>query len=169
MSNVPNFNQIVQYFETLASEHVELKHTDGEKHFYRFELDEVLTGMPGEINYPALILEGYRFDFSDRRSDNPMKRRSGAFILVSNISDPGDYDLIHNTWDELEVIADDILARIAADKRLPSSPVRAFDLDSVEGTLVATEFGNLYGLRITFALSSPFPTNVNPSKWISNE
>ena len=112
------FTQIVQYFENLARQHVGIQHTNTEKHFYRFEIDEVLSGL-GSINYPAMILEAYAIEYDDNKSDNVMKNRKGAFILLGNVPDRGDHDSIHELWDELEEIGDDILARIRADKQKP--------------------------------------------------
>jgi hypothetical protein len=158
------FSDMVAYFRLLASEHQQIKHSDTDKHFYRFEVDEVLSGI-NNIRYPAFILEGYRFSFTDKKSDNPVKKRQGAFILLDHVGDPGDHDKIHQVWDFLEEIGDDILARIAADKRQRTSPVRDFDLESVEGTLLATEMGNHYGIRFTFDVDCRFSMEVDPAKW----
>jgi hypothetical protein len=162
-----SFSALVNYFQAIAQEHKEIGHREGEKHFFRFEFDEVLTGQAELANFPAFILEGYRFSFQDERSDNPVKKRTGAFILADHIPDPGDYDYIHHIWDKLEAIADDILARMRHDKRKPGCPIRDYSLSSSEGALIATEYGNLYGIRVTFTLDSPFPTDVKPDRWLS--
>lgn len=167
MQKDPKFSALVAYFEQLAREHVKIQHSNQKKHFFRFELDEVLTGKAARMNYPAFILEGYRFDFIDRMSDNPVKVRHGAFILAQHISDPGDYEYIHAVWDELEEIADDILVRMKADKRNPASPIRHFDIDTVEGTIIATELGGLYGIRITYSVNCAFSFDVDKTKWIT--
>ena len=39
------FSDLIQYFRTLATQHVDIGHSLTDKHFYRFELDEVLTGL----------------------------------------------------------------------------------------------------------------------------
>ena len=71
------FSDLIQYFRTLATQHVDIGHSTTDKHFYRFELDEVLTGLK-KVNYPALILEGYRYSLTDKQSDNVLKERSGS-------------------------------------------------------------------------------------------
>lgn len=160
------FSGLVDYFENLARNHTSIQHTDTSKHFFRFELEEVLSGLPSEVRYPALILEGYRFGFDDDKSDNPVKKREGAFILIDHIPDPGDFSAIHEVWDELELIGDDILARIRYDKSNRTSPVRDFRLPSVSGTLLATEFGGLYGIRFTFEITNFFPYSLDETKWL---
>lgn len=159
------FSDIIQYFETLASEHVEILHSDSEKHFFRYEIEEVLTSLR-QMNYPALILEGYRYSYRDSKSDNILKKRTGAFILLGHLSDIGDYDAMHDLWDKLEVICDDILARIKADKYNPAMrAVRDFDISSVEVSLLANDQDKNFGIRCTFTLSSPSAMVVDPAKW----
>lgn len=159
------FSELVTYFKELATNHKEIRHSETEKHFYRFEVDEVLTGI-NKLKYPAFILEGYRFTYKDMKADNPVKKRQGAFILLEHVGDPGNHDKIHEVWDRLEEIGDDILSRINADKRDKTSPVRDFDLESVEGSLLATELGNHYGIRFTFDIDCRYSREVNPEKWL---
>lgn len=155
----PNkFSALVDYFSTLADKHTQIRD------FYRFELDEVLAGLR-DIQTPCLILEGYKFSLVDNKSDNILKNRSGAFILLSNVEDIGSSSHVHAAWDYLEEIGDDVLARIKSDKRNPDFPVRDFNFESVEGSLLYTEFGNYVGIRFTFDISSKFTQDVNPLKW----
>ena len=165
-----NFSQLIAYFENLAKSHVEIQHTENEKHFFRFELDEVLNGINrSDVAYPMLILEGYSYDYTDNKSDNILKNRSGAFILLDHCPDISDYANVHDIWDKLETIADDILIKMKTDKRNPLTPVvRGFEFSNVESKLIANEIGNSIGIRITFTISSPVPTDVNINRWITD-
>ena len=164
-----NFSQLITYFENLAKSHVEIQHTENEKHFFRFELDEVLNGINRtDVAYPMLILEGYSYDYTDNKSDNILKNRSGAFILLDHCPDISDYTKIHEIWDNLESIADDILIKIKSDKRNPLTPVvRGFEFSSVESKLIANEIGNSIGIRLTFTISAPVSTDVNINRWLT--
>jgi hypothetical protein len=164
-----NFSDLISYFENIARSHVEILHADNEKHFFRFELDEVLTGINRtDVAYPMLILEGYSFDFTDNKSDNILKNRSGAFILLDHCPDISDYGKVHEIWDNLETIADDILIKIKSDKRNSLTPVvRGFEFSSVESKLIANEIGNSIGIRITFTISSPVSSDIDTLRWIS--
>ena len=159
------FKDLIAYFKYIASSHIALQHTDENKHFFRFELEEVLTGIRSSINYPALILEGYDFGYSDNNSDNLMKCRNGAFILLDHAMHADDFDRIDEIYDEMESIADDILAKIKADKRNLSVPfIAGFDINKTEGQMLK---GNdqTFGIRITFTIDSPKEIVVNPEKW----
>lgn len=159
------FSETIQYFKTIAAQHVQIGHSLTEKHFYRFELEEILSGLK-DVNYPALILEGYRYSLTDKQSDNVLKERTGAFVLIDHLSDRGDIDSMHEIWDNLESICDDIVGRIKADKRDPNmKQVRDFDLNTIQVALIANEHDLNYGIRCTFTLVSSMATDVDPDKW----
>lgn len=161
------FSELVEYFEKIASEHAEIRHTAFDKHFYRFELDEVLTGAARGIKYPALILEGYDFNYNESNSDNIRKKRSGAIILIDKVTDLKDFARIHQVWDEMELIADDILVKMKTDKESRLVPVlRDFNISDCSGApLSISELGQ-HGIRVTFALGSPVSSIVNANRWL---
>jgi len=162
-----NFSELVSYFENIAKSHLSIQHSDAQKHFFRFEINEVLAGIQRrDVAYPMLILEGYSFDYTDNNSDNLIKNRSGAFILLDYCKDITNHSSIHEIWDRLEIIADDILLKIKSDKRNSLTPVvRGFEFSNVESKLIANEIGNSIGIRITFTISSPVPTDIDMDCW----
>ncbi len=165
------FIDLISYFENIATKHKNIAHTEEEKHFFRMEIDEVLAGINRtDVNYPMLILEGYGFAFTDNKSDNLLKNREGAFIVIDHVSDLSDHDLIHQKWDEIEEVITEILIKIKTDKRNPLTPVvRNFDFDSVNGSLILNEIGNDVGIRVTYTITSPTTNEINPDKWIDEQ
>ena len=162
------FSDLISYFATLAAQHVDICHRENEKHFYRFELEEVLTNLKN-VHYPALILEGYRYSLSDKQSDNVLKERSGAFCLIDHLKDVGDFDSMHQVWDNMESICDDLVARIRTDKRNPAIQViKGIDLNSLQVALIANTTDNNYGIRCTFTVISPLSVDVDSTKWDFN-
>ena len=163
------FSALVAYFENLARMHKDIGHTDSEKHFFRMEVDEVLAGINRtDVEYPFLILEGYGYDFTDSKSDNLLKNRRGAFMLLDHVSDPSDFDAIHDVWDHMEEIGDELLVKMKTDKRNPLAPViRDFQFNASEATLIANEIDGSYGIRFTYTLTSPRANDIDPTKWIT--
>jgi len=160
------FSDLVAYFESLATKHVDINNSPEEDHFYRYELDDVLAGISKDLNYPALILEGYDLNYKDEKSDNLQKTRNGAFILLGYVGDSGDHDKIHDTWDFLEEIGEELVLKIKADKRDRSiKVVRDFDLNDVDGTLLAIEETGHYGIRFSYGITSARSKDLNPDKW----
>lgn len=164
----PKFSELIAYFENLAAQHVSLGHRPNEKHFVRIEVDEALSAINRtDFEFPILALEGFSYGFTDQRADNLIKNREGAFMLLDKISDKSDYAALHDTWDALEEIGDDILIRMRADKRNPDTPViRAIDFNSINANLIQNELGNTIGIRYLFTISSPVNTDVDFSNWL---
>ena len=166
-----NFSDLIEYFKNIARNHVDIGHSDSEKHFFRMEIEEVLGGINrSDVAYPLLILEGYSFSLSDNKSDNLLKDRSGAFILLDHVPDPSDFDKIHENWDHLEEIGTDIAIRLKHDKQSRLIPViRDFDFDSLDASLIMNEVGNDIGIRFTYNIISPLANDVDPDKWIDTD
>lgn len=163
------FADLVSYFERLAREHIEIKHSASEKHFYRFEVEELLVGMITKIKYPALVLEGYDFMYQDSGSDNVIKKRNGAFMLLTHVTDPLDFNAIAQAIDRMEKIGDDILVRMRADKASRAVPVlRGFNIYESDGLMLKVAQTGQYGLRFSFSLSSPVNNNVDTARWIAS-
>jgi hypothetical protein len=165
------FSDLIAYFENIATKHKDILHTEQEKHFFRMEIDEVLAGINrSNVAYPMLILEGYAFALTDNKSDNVLKNREGAFILLDHIPDTSDHNAIHDKWDELEVIVTEILMRIKFDKRNIHTPVVwHFDFDSINASLILNEIGNDVGIRVSYTITSPIINEVDPEKWLEEE
>lgn len=161
------FSDIVEYFEMLATKHVEIKHSASSKHFYRFEIDEILTGLCSNIKYPALILEGYDFDYMENNSDNIRKKRSGAFIILGKVKDLKNFDEIHTLWDQCEEIGEDILVKMKHDKESGLYPVlRDFSIGDCGGIPISLSQYGQHGMRFSFSLDSAVSDIVNPARWL---
>ncbi len=165
-----NFSDLIAYFEKLARLHKSIGHSDSEKHFFRMEIDEVLAGINRtNVTTPFLVLEGYSYDFTDNKSDNLIKNRHGAFLLLDKISDKSDYDKIQQVWNAMESIGDDILSKIKQDKKSRKVPViQDFDFAQVEATLIASDMDNHYGIRYTYSISSVHLTEPDKNVWLTD-
>ena len=164
-----NFSDLITYFEKLARLHKSIGHSDSEKHFFRMEIDEVLAGINRtNVTTPFLVLEGYSYDFTNNNSDNLIKNRHGAFLLLDKISDKSDYDKIQQVWNKMESIGDDILSKIKQDKKNRNIPViQDFDFAQVEATLIASDMDNHYGIRYTYTISSVHATDPHENVWLT--
>lgn len=160
------FSDLIAYFEYLAKKHTGIKHSDAEKHFYRFELDDIFTDLGKNVKFKALVLEGYDFDFTDNNSDNLLKGRNGAFMIIDYEGDENSLDKINNIYDECEEIGDEIVVRILNDKKNRNVPVvRDFNMNSVKGNMIANASKGYYGMRYSFSLVSPRTNEIDKTKW----
>lgn len=138
------YSDIANYFQDLAQKHKEIKE------FKRYELDELLSNAMF-TSYPALVLEGFDFDFSGSSPDNVLKNRTGGFniVLPCNINNAEERT---QTLDHLETIGDQFIMKIAKDKKERHPLLTAFDLSSIEGIHFANPAHGIVFCRYTFTL-----------------
>lgn len=164
MSANVKFSEVITYFEQLAAMHVDIGHTLNQKHFVRFEIDELASGLPTSIYFPVLVLEGCSSSLSDVQ-DNTFKNRLSGFFILDKVSDPGNYTAIQQIFDKTEEIGDEIIRRMRHDKRKPGSPMRNFKFGSVETEMHSFSSGYLFGMRYSFAMESSFNADIDIEKW----
>jgi hypothetical protein len=158
-------NEYVSLFETLAKNHEEILHRDGEKHFFRLEPEEYLTGLTSEVNFPAMMLEGYDIGFGDKEANSILKYINGGFAILDRVGEQQDMNGIHEVWDRCEVICTDILVRIYNEKYSRHGIVVKLDFNNIQIQLLANETDGTYGVRCTFSLMTKQPHYINNSKW----
>lgn len=153
----------ISYFENIARRHKSILHTDSAKHFYRMDIDEVLTGLRTDIRYKVLILENHEGKFTDQLSDNIYEIQSGAFLVLDNLAKNGDYNAIATIQDACYQIGLDIYSWIKKDKAARVLP--GIDINSFAYQKVGPLFDNAYGYRFTFNISKANGLAFDASKW----
>ncbi len=162
------FTEYVQYFENIAKNHKSIRHSQGNKHFFKIELEELMTGLRSSINYPALVIEGYDFRYQDAASDNVLKTRHCAFDILLKPKNTGDFEEIYSLYAEAEAIADDIVNLMSFHKRWRThSIVAEIDLNSIEALPINGFVENAVGYRVSFEMQSGHNTDVELTKWIN--
>jgi hypothetical protein len=154
------------YFRLLSENHVELRHSLTNKHFYRMELEEILVGTRGGINSISCILESYDFGYEDAKSDNVQKKRNGSFIIMGKVKDIGNFAEITQMREKCEQIGDDfikIMYRHKVSKLVPL--MRYFDMNSVSAQFADNIALKEYGMRFSFSLQSADGNEVTVNRW----
>jgi hypothetical protein len=158
-------NDYVAYFENLARMHEQILHTDSEKHFFRLDPDEYLIGLKSDVNYPALMLESYDCDFTDREANSILKTINGAFAILKHLDEEGDTASMHLIWDECEQIGLDILVRAYNEKYIRTGLIVNLDFNTVNMQLLHNEADRAYGCRFTFSILVRQNHMIDNSKW----
>ena len=161
-----NFTEYITYFENIAKNLKAIGHTDEEKHFFSIEEEEALLGLANSIKYPAMILEGYDFKFTDQDSDNVLKGRMGAFTVYKQSNDLNDTEKTYQIYEDVEEIIDDIINLIREHKEARAHPiVTDFDFRSIQALRInSLEIG--IGIRVSFEIHSVHNPAVDNDKWI---
>ena len=101
------------YFASLAAEHVSLRHTLQQPHFFRGELEEFFSGFRSRVNFPALIFESSLLDVGGDLP-NQHQRRTMA-IIVTQTHTRDDWGEIASALAQCETIGLDLLGRLQHD------------------------------------------------------
>jgi hypothetical protein len=162
-------NDYVSYFEGLAKTHESILHNDSEKHFFRLDPEEYLVGLKSDVNYPALMLEGYDCNFTDREANSILKSINGAFAIIKHLEEEGDTAGMHEIWDECEQIGLDILVRTYNEKYVRTGIIIKLDFNTVNMQLLANEADRAYGCRFTYSLIVRQNHLIDNSKWTDKD
>ena len=163
-----NVAKYISYFKNLATQHKEIGHTEEEKHFFRMNIEEVLTGLRSDINLPALILESFEGRLVDKKSDNNLANREGAFMILKKV-EVDNFDQENEFLDDSERIGLDIIKRMRRDSKtnpIQDRILKRFDYDGVSWGKVGPVFDNYYGYRFIFRLQDFENMKFDPDKWL---
>lgn len=154
------FLDFIAYFEGLANDYV--GNAPNNKTFYKKGLEEFLSGLTTDGNYPSMLLERYDFKYTDNGFDRISKSRTVGLIVFSHVGDTGDYDGIDIAYDECEQIIDKIYNRINYDRRSSGCPdfLRAADMNSFDAVPIMNAADGNYGWFVTFDIESNHNTEL---------
>lgn len=168
MANV-TFLDVMEYFETIATEHIAIQHSDSEKHFARINIDEVLGGLKTKLKFPALVVESPEGFFTDDTIDNVLRGYVIGFTIVDRVK-PGDFDGEETVLAITEQMVMDIVSRLRKEHRDYSTAgiiSRAFQLNTVRWNKVGPLWENCFGWRCTFQVQNPNSLAYDEEKWTS--
>lgn len=151
------FSDFIGYIEELSRRHSAIQNgVDGRKHFIRLDTDELDNSIKQTLGFPVVCMDRYSANLSGRES-NRFKKRGITLMFLDYVSDAKNYDRIHEVWDKCESIADDFITRIYNDVIGGNVlGVMEMDLSEVEYELAGNRSINLYGVVVTFTVSSRF-------------
>lgn len=151
------FSDFINYIESLAKKHSEIKHmTDGVSHFIRLDTDELDNSIKQTVGFPVLCLDRYSANLAGD-GGNVSKKRGITLMILDYVADSKDYNRIHEVWDNCEAIADDFISQIHTDITVGKAPgMFDMDLSSVEYELAGNRSLALYGVIVTFPVTSRF-------------
>lgn len=161
-----NFEDFIRYIERLAEIHSSINHNkDGVKHFTRLDTDELDTSLQSRVGFPVLCLDRYSANLKGE-GNNFQKSRGITLMFLDHVSDPKNYNRIHEVWNRTENIADDFVRKIYNDIQKGLAP-ELFDmnLSSVEYELAANKSLQLYGVIVTFPVLTKFRCRPTPGSF----
>jgi hypothetical protein len=146
----------------LASEHKDIGEDnpkENRKHFFQGELEEFYKGLRSVVEFPALVVEGFKLDF---RNVFDFKNRESAFTVVYAYKDHEAYEQITEAFSNSEDVGLEILRRMLEDAQEVDCQIR---IDDISGIQIQNEKEKYCGIRFSFTLYNGNDTDINPDKW----
>ena len=167
------YSTYAQYFEELATKHVDIRHNDpiGSKKFYQMTIEEFYSGaagnsLPSSDSGPFVIMMDYisEINYNARATDH----KDFMLMILSGFPN-NDYDWANSVKDTCERICNDFINRMTEDSRNGVS-LFEFSLDKpdkirkVPGEII---FQSKYvGYQLSFNIITSFNDCVDISKWL---
>jgi hypothetical protein len=162
------FTDLVSYFENIAAKHKLIQHADNNRHFFRINLDELITGFKQDLQFPAIMLELPESRVSGATLDNLFMSRYVGLSFLDKV-DAGDIEGELNCYDRMEALGLDYLSRVRRDYQdFNNRFVAQFDWNDIRVYKVGPIHHNCYGMRfeITVGSSSSGVMHYNTENWI---
>jgi hypothetical protein len=159
------YKDLQVYFENLATNHASILHTPEDAHFFKSDINEILSGIRDRVNFPCVIMADYDYSFVDNDSDNYHKRRAIALVFLDHCEDADDFESIRDIYSNMEEIADDWINRIFSDKTERRHPfLKDFEIDQINAVQFST-IDNSYGIWIPITATSLHDISVDTKIW----
>lgn len=158
-----NVARYTDYFRQLAVSHHQLQHDPlsetgdapiGSKHFGRFGAEEVIQGLHGKVDWPALLIEMYENKLTSEDVYSVKGNFAGAFSIFKT-ANPENLNEVEDSFAFTETIMQDCLAKIWQDHYGTNAdscttPFKSFNFDGTQITPVGPVFDRQFGWRCEF-------------------
>jgi hypothetical protein len=162
----------LSYFENVAKKHVQILHTDSEKHFFRTRslatLDELLNDL-STANFPALMvhdtIDGMLGDFG--QSDSYIDEPQFIFYVLQRV-DFGDHVAVDDAIQQCRQIGKSILARMLRHKVRGEHGLDFLDMSRISYQSVGPIHDNVYGMMYMMSVADDAGLLYNAEDWDGN-
>ena len=166
---MPDITSYIQYFEKLAKEHKDIRHSSTAKHFFMMDINELLSATNSTAKYPAIVLLKLSGKAVDKKEDNPLVAIEGGFLVLDHCKNIDDFAsellIFQNTYE----IGMQMISRIMHDQRQPvpysQKALPDFNPDSVRWEMIGPVFENHFGVIFRFPVTLIADWEYNSEKW----
>jgi hypothetical protein len=173
-----NVSLYLDYFRQMAIRHADLQHNIqsetgdgpiGSQHFTTCSIEEVGTGLRGNVGWPCLVMELYETELDSPISYDIKENPQGAFMILHHPDDTSFAAQIA-CYTRTELIVNDLLRQIYQDHyafgiERCTTPFKEFYFNGVSITPVGPICNGEYGYRVVFGfqLHKKFDITLPPT------
>lgn len=164
MSN-QSLNEFIAYIRSLCSAHVEIQHSDTQKHFIEIGSEQQLSAK--SLHLPVVALDKLEITYKGQ-TDNYRKDRFIQILFLDKVSDPANYGRIKEVNDAMEAIAEDFVNKMREDRMLKKHDfLKCLIISEIQVVTVEQKNLNLYGAMMSFNFDLPYSGALTPGRFVS--
>lgn len=164
-----DLKKLTAYFEQIAKEHKEIKHSSENKRFVRLNIFELENTIRTTAQFPMIVMEKPYIP-SEGKWANPRDIWRGGIMVIDKSTDKANFTKLLNTEDRCLEICRDIAARMINDRKIygyskdSTAWLQGLRLEAMNIELMTKPMHDmLYGARLNYEFmidSKPFDENV---------
>lgn len=165
-----NYSQIADYFENLARQHISVKHTEVDPHFFRINLEDIIGAHKNFDANPSVFLELPESRIHGETSDTSFLSRYCALTFMARV-ELGNREAELEAYDRMEALGIDFMSRLNRDyKNFSNRLIKEFDFKNIKIYKVGPMFHSMYGMRFEISIGEPATSfmNYNSANWLDS-
>lgn len=165
-----NYPEYISYFETVAKNHKQIKHSATVKRFYRVNIYDLENSIQTNANFPGLALEKPTWRMTGEGYANKRWSLHGGLLILLVVADQQNALAQDAAEETARQICDDIRAKMIKDRKLYDAGNLDYTIPGLEHDSFSIELipspihGYLYGARLTWVMNEP-AAQFDVSKW----
>lgn len=159
-----NVSELGNYFKSLAEKHVDIRHSQTNKHFFE-DMDDAIQSLRTKGKTPAVILGPPMFAPFDDNHDNEQELNTVVLLILDKVSNNSAANDKYAAYDKCKSIAVDFISKLDYDASNDVLQVMAFDKEQCSIELVGPILDNYYGVELIAEFNADTDYEYNPDKW----
>lgn len=154
------------YMESLCKKHIDILHSDDQKHFVELNKAQQLTESKLFV-YPLVTIDKLTVNYQNAE-DFMTKNQHVEIMFLESVSDPADYAGIQQALNKMERITEDFIRKMKIDKRdRQAYPyLRNLALSDIELNFVENSSLGVYGTLLSMNFELPFVEVLDQGRFI---
>jgi hypothetical protein len=158
------------YFQQLASQHINIRHTASERHFFR-SIDHFLNDDGNNLaNYPAVIMDSMEGQITGDHADDRIDMMRTGILFIQKVTDVDDDDQIDQAHLSMKALAFSFVAKMEADSlacmETDLKMLQEFSALAVSYKYYGPVFDQCFGVLLSFPLGHIAALEYNPEVWL---
>lgn len=162
------------YFEDIASRLASIAHSESNRRFAHYHIEEVITGLRGNLDLTGycLLLEDPTGQFYKVANEQIKDLQSGAILIIRHVP-LDDFTQERIVLSDCLELCREVAARMLEDQILAINTdqkprfLRGLQLNGFQYQKAAQIFDNCYGYRLEFQYLDTEALTIHPEKWLS--